>query len=342
MTTPTSGGIVISNGGGGNGGSGRRHIGQVVEWKEWKEWKELKKAATTPKGSSNAAVTHPHLVHLPSGLNLLFDVGKFWKAGIDITIGLRCATTGGLIEYWMHDGSLLGVAYGSKAPQRENIIFLRSFADPKDKFQGLSLVRIANKLYDRQIEALIKAKEAQGLSPTSAAVAAEAELRAELKVKYEAEDELEATGIVHHRLRWDTAMIIPLSPAKTTGTTHDGSGMDDIGREEEIAAVNAGEAKVIALNEEDAKRWFRANVVAIDRNTVESVVGPLPRNYQSLNAFQLAAHFNKGIRVKELEAEQFLQFALEWKRNQKVREQTGVLHGTPRHRCDSMSDSFEF
>ncbi len=138
--------------------------------------------------------------------------------------------------------------------------------DPSDPDSEVFIISYMNKMYHEQLKAVIKEYNDAALADDP-----EAESKGKLWKQSEIPDDQDESGGCNPQLHSEMAFMVP----------------HDISHYETTKALYEGKGKIIALSEEDLKKWLRDNVIGIDHDFFRILAGALPKNYRDLSPEEL-------------------------------------------------------
>lgn len=218
--------------------------------------------------------------HVMLSLHLLkeFDFTKLWtECGGETTFLIKgdgLGSVNGLVPVWVLEASLMAVICGSTGTDREEFICLRNADNRKGNGRGLSRALLANKLYSGQLEKLLKQESDEKYQ--------------DYLMLADPRDKLESNGCVP-QLQWNTVITVPIQDEV------DGKGMED-------AALDAGKGTVVAVDANGIRNWMLANVVGVDKATLERYTGKLPAEYLEMPPADFATWVDTAVGVDAVAA----------------------------------------
>lgn len=210
--------------------------------------------------------TNPHnsreFVSLPLGLTKKFDVGKLWVGDNSFIVrNSNPGHSGNTIAFtcvWAMDASIMGVVHGDNSPLRNDIIAERSkvmdtAASGIGNGSAAGTIGGLNRLYHAQLKNFLSQRKIgntrviEPLPPVTI------------------DDEEDESGGCVPQLRSDMVLMVPIG--------------DSVGSD-----LVQGRAQLIARDRKDMHSWMRNNVVAVAREDLEQLTGPLPEHFEESSA----------------------------------------------------------
>lgn len=230
--------------------------------------------STSPRAESKGAehvehveqvdYTNPHncreFVFLPLTLTKKFDVGKLWVGDNSFIIrdSSSNTTSATLVVVWAMDASIMGVVHGDDSPLRNDIIAQRSkvmdtAASGTGNGSAAGTIGALNLLYHSQLKDFLswrKIGNTRVIEPLPPVTI---------------DDEEDESGGCVPQLRADMVLMVPIG--------------DSVGSD-----LVQGRAKLIARDRKDMHSWMRNNVIAVAREDLEQLTGPLPHHFDESSA----------------------------------------------------------
>lgn len=231
-------------------------------------------------------------VVLPLDLVKVFNINELWGGQGEESVLIKTSAVDAdgvnqLVPTWMIDASMADIIHGAD-DMREDL------ARWGDKSKGLMRAISMNRTYHLQLKAMMAEQGITELPPlTGSAVIPD--------------DDDESGGLVP-QLRWNMIFTVPIQDEV------DGEGMEQ-------SAIDAGKATLIALNDVDANKWIRDNVVGLKKGkytALHNLVGELPDNYANMPVTEFAAWLDVAF-VKKAEENAKAKLEREAKKNNKRR-----------------------